>query len=110
LARDSDELLESSCVSLNSIKPRPVTGFLADPDGFLQVEADEFGGRCLHRASRVSRALAGLGWLIDPSKKVVQVYEAGKDAWVFTGTELAGTGAMAGFTLKLLKCGAAAKV
>jgi len=27
---------------------------------------------------------AALGWLIDPYKKVVQVYEAGKDAWVFT--------------------------
>ena len=46
---------------------------------------------------------AALGWLIDPYKKVVHVYEAGKDAWVFAGTELAGTGPMAGFTLNLLE-------
>jgi Uma2 family endonuclease len=46
---------------------------------------------------------AALGWLIDPYTKVVQVYEAGKDAWVFTGKELAGTGPMAGFTLNLLE-------
>jgi len=44
---------------------------------------------------------AQLGWLIDPYKRNVWIYEAGKSSRVETGASVAGTGPVAGFVLEL---------
>ncbi|MEA2543724.1 MAG: hypothetical protein QOH35_5090, partial [Acidobacteriaceae bacterium] len=44
---------------------------------------------------------AGLGWLIDPYKKKVCVYQPGREAAVVSGSVVQGTGPVEGFTLDL---------
>lgn len=44
---------------------------------------------------------AALGWLIDPYRKTVYVYESGRQAAVFNGNNIQGTGPVAGFILDL---------
>jgi Uma2 family endonuclease len=44
---------------------------------------------------------AGLGWLIDPYKKKVCVYQPGREAAVVSGKVIHGTGPVEGFTLDL---------
>ena len=44
-----------------------------------------------------------LGWLVDPYKKQVLVYEPGKEVRVETGAEVEGMGPVEGFTLNLKK-------
>jgi len=44
---------------------------------------------------------AALGWLIDPYKKLVYVYEPGREVAIASGATLQGTGPVDGFTLDL---------
>ena len=44
---------------------------------------------------------AQLGWLIDPYRRNVWIYEAGKQVRIETGDSVAGTGAVEGFVLEL---------
>ena len=44
---------------------------------------------------------AQLGWLIDPYKRNVWLYEAGKSPCLETGDSIAGTGPIEGFVLEL---------
>jgi Uma2 family endonuclease len=44
---------------------------------------------------------AQLGWLIDPYKRNVWLYEAGKSPRLETGDSIAGTGPIEGFVLEL---------
>jgi Uma2 family endonuclease len=42
-----------------------------------------------------------LGWLIDPYKKMVYVYEPGREAAAVSGKMVQGSGPVEGFTLDL---------
>jgi Uma2 family endonuclease len=42
-----------------------------------------------------------LGWLIDPYKKTVYVYEPGREAATVSGRTVEGSGPVEGFTLDL---------
>ena len=53
---------------------------------------------------------AQLGWLIDPYKRNVWIYEAGKSPRIETGNSVAGTGPVQGFVLGSQMSGASSRL
>ena len=73
------------------------------PDFVVELSGSDSFSKTKRKMESWIRNGVALGWLVDPYKKQVLAYEAGKEVRVETGAVVKGMGPVEGFTLNLKK-------